>query len=149
MEPSATLRVVVSTIQVLIFLGFLATLAYCFQYIVQFRIVDKTLRIQLFGLITVRRINLREVEDVRVITLAQMFPFSKGFKAEYFFAEKWVSYHFSSRVVFVKKRKGVLGRFILRVKHPEQFVEQILQVMAENSPGGAGDAAGPAPASPK
>lgn len=112
----------------LIFLSFLALVAgvfYLFRHLFQYEILDHMVRIKLLGVITLRRIRLSDIEEVRLISWAQKLPFVSGFRVEYLFAEHWPSYFFSRRLAFIKKRTGISRRLILFPKQPDKFVEEI------------------------
>jgi hypothetical protein len=120
------LRVLAFVAMMSIVLLMFASVFYAYRFIIQYRLDDKTLRIKLFGLLTVRRIRLRDIVEVRVIPRA-WGNLLEAFRPEYLFAEKWPSYILVGEgAVFVRKQKGLSRRLILTPKNPQQFAEELL-----------------------
>jgi hypothetical protein len=114
-----------------IFLSFLAAVGgvfYLFRYLFQYEILDRIVRVKLIGVITLRRIRLEDIDEVRLISWAQRLPFVRGFRVDYLFAEHWPSYFFPRKLVFIKKRKGISRNLVLFPKDPQEFVAKISQL---------------------
>ena len=64
--------------------------AVCFlavEVLVWYALQDRALRIKLFGVLPIRRIDLQQVKDVKAIRLRDWSPF--GATAHYLWAERW------------------------------------------------------------
>lgn len=93
---------------------------------IQYVVDQDALRIQLFGILTVRRVSLNDIDDARIVAMfTEMLPFSKGFRLAFLWAERWPSYMFQRRAVIIHKRTGISRLLVLTPKSPEQFVESL------------------------
>lgn len=103
---------------ILICLGWLYSLRYIFQY----KVENKTLRIKLFGVFTIRRIPLNEIEELKAVPV--WLPSSRS-PISAIFAEAWPSWVFTRTGVMIRKRTGISRRLILTPERPEEFIRQI------------------------
>ena len=111
---------------VLIFLLMFIGNLYAARYIVRYTVGKETLRIELFGLFPVRRIKLEDIVEVKIISAwIDTLPFSKEFRLPFLIAERWPSYVFQKKGVFVRKKTGVSRFLILSPENPEEFTNKI------------------------
>lgn len=124
------LLVISAAIAVAVFLiGYLYSLRYVFQYEVE----KDALRIKLFGFIPVRRVRLDDVDEIALITWRETVPLSKGFRFPFLIAERWPSYVFQKRGVYLRKKTGVIRFLILSPKDPQGFVRKLRNSSASDS----------------
>jgi hypothetical protein len=99
---------------------------YSLRYVFQYSVTETHLRIRLFGLLPVRNIRLDSIVDARIIRAwADTQPFSTEFRFPYLIAERWPSYVFQKRGIFIQKQTGLIRYLILSPKNPEEFLNRI------------------------
>ena len=96
------------------------------RYLVQYQVTGTHLKIKLLGVFSVRNIRLDSIVEARTIDgWKDTLPFSKEFRLPFLIAERWPSYVFQMRGVFIRRRTGIVRYFILSPRNPEELVEQI------------------------
>lgn len=115
--------VVVVLFVVLFVLGYL----YAARYINQYEVGSRAIEIKLFGVAAVRRIQLQDIVEIQTISWTQTLPFAKGFRPAFLVAERWPSYIFSTRGVFIRKRSGISRFLVLSPQNPDEFVRKVLE----------------------
>jgi hypothetical protein len=102
--------------------GLLIAYVYSFRYIVQYFLEENVLKIKLFGIVTVRRIRLSEIEQVAIVNWKEMTPFTRSFKPRLLFADRWGGYGIGRGVVL--KRHSRM-QTVISPQDPEKFIEMI------------------------
>lgn len=99
---------------------------YAFRYIIQYDLGHEKLRIKLFGLLTVRKIMLADIAEVRLVPRQGAGSLLEGFRPEFQFAERWPSYGLlGSGGVYIRKRAGLSRRIVLSPRGSEEFLREI------------------------
>jgi hypothetical protein len=104
---------------------------YSFRYLFQYSLENDTIRVQLFGTITLRKIRIAEIDEAAMVDWKQMMPFSSSFKPSLLFSERWGGYEIG-RGIALKKHSGVIRTIIISPKDPEKFVELINAAKSTN-----------------
>jgi hypothetical protein len=107
---------------VLLLLVILVGVLYSVRYICQYEVGDKAIRIKLLGAITIRRIPLNEIAEVKIV---QGWGGSRSY--QYLFAERWPSNVFTTKWVFIRRNTGISRFFALSPLDPENFVAEVLR----------------------
>ena len=102
----------------LLILGWLYVLRYVFQY----EIGEGWLRVKLLGHITLRRVRLADIQEVRLVS---SWAPRNMFSPRTLFAEAWPSFVFTRRVVLVVTTTGISRRLVLSPRDPDSFVREI------------------------
>lgn len=104
---------------------------YSFRYFVRYELENNSLKIRICGLITVRKIDLGQIEEIALVDWRQMTPFSRSFEPKLLFSERWGGYRVGHGVV-LKKRSGIMRTIIISPKEPEKLVEAINSAKSGN-----------------
>jgi len=102
--------------------------AVCFlavEILLWYSLQDRVLRIVLFGVLPVRRIDLQEVKDVKVIRFRDWSPF--GVTAHYLWAERWGGCLLFVRGVAITLLSG--KTILIAPRHRDEIVETIQSQM--------------------
>jgi hypothetical protein len=76
------------------------------EILFQYSLQNGVLRITLFGLVPLRRIELQEVREIRRIRLRDWIGFSGGSKNSYWYCERWGGYMLVFRGVAITFQNG-------------------------------------------
>jgi hypothetical protein len=118
--------VIFKVVAILCSLLILVAWVYAFRYIIQYDLGHEKLRIKLFGLLTVRKIRLADIAEVRLVSCQGAGSLLAGFRPQFLFAERWPSYGLlGSGGVYIKKRAGLSRRIVLSPRNPEEFLREI------------------------
>lgn len=93
MAASRPFDFVVIALYAVALVGIMATYLYFFRYLIQYSVESGVLKIKLFGVVTVRRIRVSDIESASVVDWKQMIPFSGSFNSELLFSERWGGYN--------------------------------------------------------
>lgn len=104
----------------------LALYIYSFRRIFQYEIGPDSLQVKLFGVVPLRRVKLKDIDEVTIISSTDALPFSRKFRLGFIFAEHWPSYVPQNRAVFIRKRTGISRRLVLTPQNAQEFSEKIL-----------------------
>jgi hypothetical protein len=93
---------------------------YSLRFIIQYAVTSQALQIRVLGRITVRRIGLSDIREVRIL---HWWPPSMAVILETIAAETWPSQIFTKRGVLVRRKTGLSRRLVLSPKDPENFIK--------------------------
>ncbi len=91
-----------------------------------YRLTDSSIEIVLFRQIPVRRISMRDIAEVRVVSWKETTPFSQPLSM--YFAERWGN-RLWGPMVLIRKKKGLSRRLIITPKDPQAFIRLIEERM--------------------
>jgi len=109
-----------------LFLGYLYSLRFIFQY----RVEGDSIRIKLFGLITIRRILLNDIKEIEIVP-CWSFP-----SLPFTYAEMWPSWVFTKTGVLVRKRTGLSRVLILTPENPLEFIATVKRLQSGETENG-------------
>jgi hypothetical protein len=101
------------------------------NYIIRYEVSNEAVLIKLFNLVTVRRIRLKDIENVSVIKTSP-FPWGEGYQLNFTFYERWGSI-LDEKKVLIRKRRGLIRIILLTPPEPAEFVQQLSILLQETA----------------
>ena len=113
-------EVIVVLFFVLVVLPLFFAYLYSLRFVFKYEVDQYFFRVKLFGIITLRRVSLGDIETINIV---------EGWKwpdpSAFFFAERWPNQVFTKRGVLIKKRTGLSRFLFLSPENPEEFILKI------------------------
>jgi hypothetical protein len=104
---------------------------HCFRYLIQYSWENDVLRIKLFGVLTVRKFSISDIDGATLVDWKQMIPFTNSFNPRLLFSERWGGYRIG-RGIAIRKKAGMIRTVIISPKEPEKLVELINEAKARD-----------------
>jgi uncharacterized protein YneF (UPF0154 family) len=91
------------------------------RHIIQYDLSKEAILIRLFNTLTVRRILIKDIEDLSVVKLSSL----KSISLKYFtMFERWGNVYSEDRVL-IRKGKGLSRNILISPANPIEFVQQV------------------------
>ena len=83
-------------------------------------VTEEAIRVRLFGLITLRKVLLKDIEAIEVVRRLELPD-----PTVLFHAEQWPGKPFAKEGILVRKRTGVTRALLMSPDNPEDFVQLV------------------------
>ena len=117
----------------LVAMGVIVGYIYALSHIFRYSLEGTTLNIQMLGL-TVRRVQVADIREVEIINRADTIPFSRSFRSDLLFAQRWGGY--KTRELVLQKRHGIIKKLIISPDDPEGFLMLLSNASLSGGDGG-------------
>jgi len=94
---------------------------YALRVIIQYRVTDDAIRIKLFGVFPVQSVQLKNVQEIRVVPV---WTFGGGVLLNPFI-ERWPSWVFSREAILITRRRGLVRKILLSPRNPPEFLQEV------------------------
>ena len=102
------------------FLSIGAAGLYALRVIIQYRVTDNAIRIKLFGVFPVQSVQLKNIEEIRVVP-----AWTFGGEVLNPFIERWPSWVFSREAILITRRRGLARKILLSPRNPSEFLQEV------------------------
>jgi hypothetical protein len=92
------------------------------KHVFTYPLHDSRMDIRFLG-VAIQRVPLSNIDNIEIIPFAGLLPFSRSFRPDLFFSQKWCGYN--KQVVAIKKHKGLIKRIIISPSDPLAFVTSL------------------------
>jgi len=93
-------------------------------------LTEEGIRVRLFGLVTLRRVLLQDIESIAVVQNLELPD-----PTVFFYAEKWPGKPFAKEGILVRKRTGVSRVLLMSPENPREFVEAVNKLRGDKKRG--------------
>jgi hypothetical protein len=114
------------------FVGLLVFFAQFFgRLVVSYKITDSSIEVRLFGLVSESKTQLKDIVEVRKVTLGEMLPLKNPKSIGWF----RLGNRFWSDGVLIRRKRGFFRSFVISPDKPDEFVTELnLKLTASRSP---------------
>jgi hypothetical protein len=119
-------EIIVILFGILMVLPFFGLYLFFMHRVYVHEITEEAIRVRLFGLLTLRKVLLKDIESIEVVQTQELPD-----PTVMFHAEKWPGKPFAKEGILLRKRTGVSRVLLMSPEKPREFVEAVNKFRSE------------------